>query len=216
MRRNNNRFGLWLVVVICLVVLGWVSSYGHGDKKHDDQASSDEKGETVETIDLGQALANVSIIQLKQTMDSIYAEIGTGYPAIESILKKSCFDCHSNKTNYPWYYKIPTIDAMIDSDIKEAREHLDLSNGFPFGGHADQLSTLKAIREQVEENDMPLLMYRFMHWGTTIDGATQDSLFEWIDKSIGQLETVYNSLGIPLTTHEDGEEEEEKEKEEEH
>lgn len=215
MRRNKNRFGRWLVIVICLVVVGWVSSYGHGDKKHDDETNTDEKSETKQTIDLGQALANVSIIELKLTLDSVYAEIGGGYSAIEPILKKSCFDCHSDKTNYPWYYKIPTIDAMIDSDIKEAREHLDLSNGFPFGGHADQLSTLRAIRKEVDENDMPLLSYRLMHWGSTIDGARQDSLFEWIDQSIGQLETVYNRLGIPLTTHEDGDEEDEEDNEEE-
>lgn len=191
MRQSRYQVGLWLVVAMCLVVIGWVSSYGHGDEKHD------------EKIDIGQALKSNSIIQVKLQLDSVWAEIGATYSTIEPILRKSCYDCHSNQTNYPWYYKIPTLDAMIDSDIKEAREHIDLSNGFPFGGHADQLSQLRAIREEVGENDMPLWSYRIMHWGATIEGATEDSLFEWIDKSVERLETVYNSLGIPIKAGDD-------------
>ena len=79
---------------------------------------------------------------------------------------------------------------MIDDDIKEAKEHLDMSNDFPFGGHAAQIEQLKEIKEEIEDGDMPILSYRFMHWGHLIEGKRQDSVFLWIDQSIELLKQL--------------------------
>ena len=51
---------------------------------------------------------------------------------VEPIFKKSCMDCHSGQTRFPWYYKIPGIKQMLDSDISEAGHHLDMSASYPF------------------------------------------------------------------------------------
>ena len=47
---------------------------------------------------------------------------------IESILKKACFDCHSDKTVYPWYSKITPINYLISHHVKEGKEHINFSN----------------------------------------------------------------------------------------
>src|SRR3989338_5754589 len=49
------------------------------------------------------------------------------------IIEKKCFDCHSSQTKYPAYYKLPLVKWLIDSDISEAKEHLDFEKPFPFG-----------------------------------------------------------------------------------
>ena len=62
-----------------------------------------------------------------------YTKINQAYlKIVKPIFKKSCFDCHGNSTVYPWYYKIPGIKQLIDSDIREAKRHLDFSKDFPF------------------------------------------------------------------------------------
>jgi len=158
-----------------LLLLPMVSILSHGDKKHDDE---DEKKEAADTTISDSA----QIIQ-----DSVFLLINNNYQTVRNIFKKSCFDCHSDSTKYPWYHALPFIGDIIDDDINEAKEHLDMSNDFPFGGHASQIEQLKEIREEIEDGDMPILSYRFMHWGLLIEGKRQDSVFLWIDESIELL-----------------------------
>ena len=136
-------------------------------------------------------------VEVKVVLDSIYRLINQSYLQVEPILRKDCYNCHSDQTKYPWYYKLPLIKGLIDKDIEEGRKHLDLSNGFPFGGHGEPLEDLAAIREEIEEGEMPPWNYRLMHWGSSIEGSARDSLFTWIDSTMDLLRQVYDSLDVP-------------------
>ncbi len=46
---------------------------------------------------------------------------------IESLLKTSCYDCHSNNTDYPWYNKIQPVAWFMEGHINEAKEELNFS-----------------------------------------------------------------------------------------
>lgn len=174
---SNQRLVKGFLVMSLLLVIPIVSTLSHGGKKHDD----DEKKEAADTTISDSAL----IIQ-----DSVYAAINNNYQTVRHIFKKSCFDCHSDSTNYPWYHNLPFIGGMIDDDIKEAKKHLDMTNDFPFGGHVTQIEQLIEIKEQIKDGDMPILSYRFMHWGHLIEGKRQDSVFLWIDESIALLKQL--------------------------
>ena len=158
------------LVMGLLLLIPVVSTLSHGKKKHDD----DDKKETVDTTLSDSA-------QIYQ--DSVYATINNNYQTVRHIFKKSCFDCHTDATKYPWYHVLPFIGGMIDDDIKEAKTHLDMSNDFPFGGHATQIERLREIRKEIKDGDMPIFSYRLMHWGLLIEGKQQDSVFHWIDQS---------------------------------
>ena len=117
----------------------------------------------------------------------LYSLINADYQSVKPILEKSCFDCHSRFTEYPWYHKIPGIKGMIDGHIKEGREHLEFSDDFPFTGKENTLKLLGEIKEEIEEGEMPLFGYQLLHWGTAIEGAQQDSVFNWIDRSTQRI-----------------------------
>jgi hypothetical protein len=121
---------------------------------------------------------------------AVYKQINEEYLKIKPILEYSCFDCHSNKTEYPWYHVIPGVKGLIDEDVEHGLKHLDLSVDFPFIGEGSQIDMLREIKGEVESGNMPLLSYRLMHWCTKIEGAKQDSLFQWIDSSIVKLKTL--------------------------
>ena len=166
------------LVLGLLLLIPMISTLSHGGKKHDDE---DDKKETADTT----LSDSVKIIQ-----DSVYATINNNYQTVRHLFKKSCFDCHTDSTKYPWYHVLPFVGGMIDDDTKEAKEHLDMSNDFPFGGHATQIKQLEEIREEIEDGDMTILSYRLMHWGRVIEGKSQDSLFLWIDESIEMLKQL--------------------------
>lgn len=166
----------------------------HGGEKH--EATKEETTPTTESSEpSGQA---DSIAAFRLALDSSYLEIAVTYKTVEPILKNSCYDCHSSKTVYPWYHSIPLVSGFLDGHIKEAREHIDFSNGFPFGGHADQIKQLKAIKEEIEEGEMPLWSYQIMHWDSEIEGAARDSLFEWIDAAHKKIIETYQAHGEEL------------------
>lgn len=99
------------------------------------------------------------------------------------IFEKKCFDCHSGRTHYPFYYKLPFVRSMIDADITEARAALDLSSEFPFGGHGLFSTDLPKIRLEIEEGEMPPFFYRVMHQGSAVTEEERKRIFNWVDES---------------------------------
>jgi hypothetical protein len=136
--------------------------------------------------------------------DSLFGVINAGFQVLKPGFERSCYDCHSRFTQFPWYYKLPIIKAMIDKDIKQARHNVDFSNGFPFTGKGSQADMLKGIRDEISGGDMPPMTYRMIHWGRQIEGAGMESVINWIDSSLARLAAV----GITPSESEDTETEE--------
>lgn len=138
-----------------------------------------------------------------RALDSVYTSIAGTYYGIAPILKKSCYDCHSDATRYPWYYKIPGIHGMIDNDIREARKRVDFSKGVPLGGRGSLVEQLSNIKEEIESGGMPLWTYRMMHWDSQIEGTERDSVVQWIDSSLASIRRVKANYGIEDTEPKD-------------
>ncbi|MFK5879354.1 MAG: heme-binding domain-containing protein [Flavobacteriaceae bacterium] len=98
---------------------------------------------------------------------------------IETKLKVSCYDCHSNNTYYPWYNKIQPIAWFLEGHIDEAKEELDFSE---FGNYSTRKkkSKLKSIISQIKDDDMPLTSYTLMHAGAKISEAERKEIMEWM------------------------------------
>ena len=126
--------------------------------------------------------------------DSVFALINQKYQSVKPVLENSCFDCHSQSTDYPWYHNVPLIEGMMDDHIAEGVKHLDMSQDFPFAGKEDGLKLLGEIKEEIEEEEMPLFSYRLLHWGKLIEGEKRDSLFAWIDETTVTLNDFFKGI----------------------
>lgn len=105
---------------------------------------------------------------------------------IQNLLKNSCYDCHSNNTNYPWYNKIQPVSWFLEYHIKEGKKELNFSE---FGGYSKrrQKSKLKSIKSQIEKNGMPLSSYTFIHRNAKLSEKDKKLLITWMAKSIDSL-----------------------------
>lgn len=101
----------------------------------------------------------------------------------EPIFKKSCLDCHGTPAAMPWYYRFPIVKGMIEGDMKEAKEHLDMSAGFPFGGHGNNFEDLEAVSETIAKKDMPPRSYRLLHPSSALTKDEESTILEWIQKT---------------------------------
>ncbi len=147
---------------------------------HEDEHGKDVNNET-ELMQTDTVNANESML------DSAYSLIRENYFAVEPIFKRSCYDCHSDQGRLPWYSNLPLVKRIIESDIKNARKHLDMTNGFPFGGHGLPADDLAEIREVVEDGEMPLFTYLILHWNARLSDSAKDSIYTWVDTSLKLL-----------------------------
>lgn len=107
---------------------------------------------------------------------------------VQPIFERKCYNCHSNQTDYPWYYSIPGIKQLMDKDIEEAKEHLDMSNGFPFGGHGTPLEDLESLGSTVEKDTMPPFLYKLGHRESQLTKGDKTKIADWIKNSTELLQ----------------------------
>jgi hypothetical protein len=115
-------------------------------------------------------------------------KINVSYLAkIKPIFQAKCFNCHSEDTIFPWYHSIPGVKQFIDSDIHEAKEHMEMTHDFPFRGHGTPEEDLDAIVKSMAEGDMPPWYYRMMHSGSKVTEDEAKQIVAWAKESRASL-----------------------------
>src|SRR3954466_14426375 len=74
---------------------------------------------------------------------------------VMALLKRSCYDCHSNHTDYPWYSKITPVNWWLYNHITEGKRHFNFSD-FNTGSYKRRVKRLDEVGETVEKHEMPL------------------------------------------------------------
>jgi len=81
---------------------------------------------------------------------------------IEPILRRSCYDCHSSETRWPWYSHIAPFSWRVVQDVREGRDEMSFSEWNTYSqSRRDHL--MEEICDQVEKGEMPLKPYVIMH-----------------------------------------------------
>jgi len=65
-------------------------------------------------------------IRVERLNPPVQAEI-TADPAVKPLLRRACYDCHSNETVWPWYSNVAPASWLIASDVEEGRSNLNFS-----------------------------------------------------------------------------------------
>lgn len=97
---------------------------------------------------------------------------------IKTMLKTSCYDCHSNETNYPWYTNIAPLSWWIKHHIDEGREELNFSEWGTFKVKR-QKHKLEECFELIEENEMPKNSYLITHGDAKLTPEQKEELINW-------------------------------------
>jgi hypothetical protein len=103
-------------------------------------------------------------------------------PGVDAILRRSCFDCHSNATRYPWYAEVMPAGWFLADHIEEGRARLNFSE-YGLGSLRRQYKKLEEISEQINEGDMPLKSYLIMHGDAALTAAEKETLNRWVADS---------------------------------
>ena len=105
--------------------------------------------------------------------------------ATKDLVRRACFDCHSNQTLWPWYSHVAPVSWLVQRDVNGGRRHLNFSEWDRPQPHATDVAA------QVKQADMPPWFYLPMHSDARLTGTEKEALIYGVEKSLG-----------PQTTHE--------------
>jgi len=131
----------------------------------------------------------------KQNPENLSSNIFSKYETqadIKNILKKACFDCHSNETRYPWYSYVQPFGWWLQHHVEEGREHLNFSD-FTSRRIASQNHKFEEIIELVKSKEMPIPSYTWlgMHKEANLTDEERSMLTSWAQMQMDLLANSY-------------------------
>ena len=126
------------------------------------------------------ATAVFVLLQFKQPERSnppVVSEIDAP-PEIARILERACYDCHSNRTTWPWYANVAPVSWWVADHVEEGRGDLNFTDWPVFDFEAIEHG-LRDIDQQVSSGEMPLPAYLWLHPEARLSDADRDRLLDW-------------------------------------
>ena len=99
---------------------------------------------------------------------------------VKSLLKSSCYDCHSTETRWPWYSHVAPISWLIYRDVEQGRKQVNFSDWASYRPITKR-HKLQWMGRAVSEENMPPLHYLLMHPRARLSPMDRELLEHWID-----------------------------------
>lgn len=104
-----------------------------------------------------------------------------GPPEVMEILRTSCFDCHSNETEWPWYSYVAPMSWLVTEDVAGGRSRMNLSEWGDLRLGYQKRYARKMV-ERVEKGEMPMWQYTAVHWDARVSEEELEVLRAWRDE----------------------------------
>jgi hypothetical protein len=100
---------------------------------------------------------------------------------VAAILDRSCRDCHSNETRWPWYSHVAPVSWLVANHVKDGRRQLSFSHWAEYDV-PKRLDKLDEMCKEVREGGMPDSSYLLMHSEARLTDADKETLCAWTSR----------------------------------
>ena len=97
-------------------------------------------------------------------------------PKVGAILDRSCQDCHSSRTSWPWYSHVAPVSWIVSKHVREGREMLDFSEWATQPYSEDERML---ICDAVSEGRMPPPEYTVIHRNAKLSQRDVELICGW-------------------------------------
>ena len=97
---------------------------------------------------------------------------------VHALMRRSCHDCHSSETRWPWYASVAPVSFLVARNVKDGRRKLNLSTWDSY----DEMRKARKKREIAEEigrGEMPPWYYVSLHPGAKLSAAERVLIIKW-------------------------------------
>jgi len=132
-------------------------------------------------------LIAIQFIPLKKTNPPVNEAIALHTDKkVMQILKRSCYDCHSNETKWSIYSDIAPLSFGVISHVEDGRNALNFSRYKTISPEIKRARLKRAI-STVKLGIMPLSSYLLFHKKARLSKADKKTLIAWFEKELQQL-----------------------------
>jgi hypothetical protein len=109
--------------------------------------------------------------------------------SVKQILQKACNDCHSSNTSYPWYTNIQPVGMWMQHHVDEGKREINFDEFLTYKPRR-QDKKMKEIIEQVEQNEMPLPSYTWIHKDAILTSREKELIINWAKATADSIHYV--------------------------
>jgi hypothetical protein len=130
-------------------------------------------------IGLGALLVVVQFVPARRS-NPLETSLIDAPPPVHAVLERACFDCHSNRTTWPWYSYVAPASWLVTHDVEEARAEMNFSAWAEIPER--RRGKLQGeIWEEVEKGNMPPQKYLLLHPGAKLTEGDRATLRAWAE-----------------------------------
>jgi hypothetical protein len=106
-------------------------------------------------------------------------------PQVESILRRGCYDCHSNETRWPWYAHLAPVSWLVTRDVNRGRNRINFSHWDKYSDDPETvIRKLQNIDKFTRNGTMPLWYYLPRHSDARLSDADREVITKWVSEAI--------------------------------
>ena len=132
------------------------------------------------------AFIAIQLVPVSRTNPPVQGDF-RGSTEVVSVLRRACYDCHSNETVWPWYSRVAPLSWVIAHDVNEGRAALNFSTWNQLSAEK-QAEAMKESWEEVAEGKMPTWYYVALHPEARLSANDQSVLRGWSGSAAGREE----------------------------
>jgi hypothetical protein len=101
-------------------------------------------------------------------------------PRVSAVLRRACYDCHSNATRWPWYSQAPPGRWLVSRDVRTARQFMNFSDWpDPLARANKAPGLLLAACAVLRAGKMPPERYLILHPEAKLSPQEIDAVCSW-------------------------------------
>ena len=136
------------------------------------------------TLTLAALLGLSQLLRFDHTNPPVESDVPAS-PAVKTLLRRACYDCHSRETVWPWYSNVAPVSWWVMRDVSQGRDHLDFSRW----GTYDEKTLQKKLSDTVDAlngRGMPPGYYTLLNPHAALSEADRVVLVEWARTTMAQ------------------------------
>lgn len=119
-------------------------------------------------------LGSLQLVPVDRNYPPVISDISAP-AAVSAVLRRSCYDCHSSETRWPWYGLIAPMSWVVARDVNRGREALNFSNWNPLNSRKNRAK----IHQAVHAGNMPSPLYALAHPSARLTQPDLELLQVW-------------------------------------
>lgn len=130
-------------------------------------------------------LVAAQVVRIDRTNPPVEQDVAAP-PEVAGILRRACYDCHSNETVWPWYSNVAPVSWLLARDVTEGRRELNFSTWDAYDAKK-KAKKLKESVEEVAEGEMPPWFFVAVHRDAALVPADVERLRTWAADETAKL-----------------------------